>query len=75
MIPEQANDFCVGFVAETQDRVDTTSRIRTSIDVIAQEYDGVTGLRFTAELLENVAEGQKIAVDVADSDRRQSAKC
>ena len=42
VISKQADDLCLGCISETQDRIDAPFRIRTSIDVIAEEHDGVT---------------------------------
>ena len=42
VISEQTYDLCIGCGSKPQDRIDATFRIRTSIDVVAQEHDGVT---------------------------------
>lgn len=41
VISEQAYHLCIGCVSKTQNRIDATPRIRTSVDVIAKEHDGV----------------------------------
>jgi hypothetical protein len=40
----------------------------SSVDVVAEEHDGVACLHLTPKLVEDVVEGRKVSVDVTDGD-------
>jgi hypothetical protein len=70
VVPTQADDSCADFGLKREHRVDTASGIGTSVDVVAEENDGVVIGELGSELAKEVAERSQVAVDVADCNRR-----
>ena len=66
VVPSETHDLGWTFVAKAKNCVDAASRIRAAVDVIAEEYDDVSGPHDVANLLEQIREGWQIPVDVAD---------
>ena len=68
MVPAQADDLGTDLALKPENRVDAALGVWPSVDVVAKEHHGVFAGDLAPNLGENVREGRKIAVDVADRD-------
>jgi hypothetical protein len=68
MVPAQTDDLRADLALKLENRVDASLGVRASVHVVAEEYHGVVPGDLEPNLAENVREGRKIAVDVADRD-------
>ncbi len=69
MVPAQADDLGVHLLAECQDGLDAALSAHASIDVVAEEDNPVAGPDLVPQLVQQIHEGRKAAVDVADRNR------
>lgn len=70
VIAHQKHHLGLELELQPEHRVNAGFRIRAAVDVVAKEDHGVAGARGRPNLIENVRQRSKVAVDVADRDRR-----
>src|SRR4051812_25678392 len=68
VVSPQANDPCADLVLKPEDCVHAAPGVRASVDVVAEQHDGVTTGGLAAKLAEDVVEGREVAVDITDGD-------
>jgi hypothetical protein len=66
VVAEQAHDLRIARLPKRKNGIHATFGVRASIDVVAQEDHGIAGATLVLNLVKNVLEGRKIAVDVTD---------
>ena len=62
--PDQTNNFRFGLALKSEDRIHASSRVGAAVDVVAKKHDCVAWAALTSNLIEDVVQSGKIAVDV-----------
>ena len=73
VVSEQTDNLRVDRASEPENRIHATFGVRTSVDVVAQEYDRLTPPAVAVNLLENVVERLQITVNVTDCNRSHAS--
>jgi hypothetical protein len=64
VVPDQTNNLSIDLALKSEDRIHASSRVRGAIDVVAKKHERVPRTALTSNLIEDVIQGGKIAVDV-----------
>ena len=68
MVSQQTNSFGRRFGLKGEDGVYARSRVSATINVIPEEDNSVTAMRFAGELVENLPKRNEVAMDVTDDE-------
>jgi hypothetical protein len=69
VVAAEADDGSVHVPAELQNGLQAALRVRTPVDVVAQEYHAVRRGDLIPELVEQVDQGRKASVNIANGNR------
>ena len=69
MVPDQTNNLAFDLALKSEDRIHACSRVRAAVDVVAKKHERVAWAALTSNLIEDVVQGGKVAVDVTYRNR------